>query len=125
MTVTSPEEMPFNVNHTVRVRLTERGRDLLTKQNYVYKLTQEDLAVELWAAGCDIETAGFVARQLERKGLALAPAPNTTEIEASVTGAYEMPDGRTFWIDGPVAREIARRAAIALASSRAGGQDNA
>ena len=31
-------------------------------------------------------------------------------IEARVGGSYEMSDGRKFWIDGPVAREIARRA---------------
>lgn len=32
------------------------------------------------------------------------------EIDAAVGGAYTMPDGRQFWIDGPVAREIAARA---------------
>ena len=31
-------------------------------------------------------------------------------IESRVGGAYKMPDGRTFWVDAPVAREIARRA---------------
>lgn len=31
------------------------------------------------------------------------------QIERSIGGAYEMPDGRKFWIDGPVAREMARR----------------
>lgn len=30
-------------------------------------------------------------------------------IEERVGGTYQMPDGRTFWIDGPVAREIASR----------------
>lgn len=29
--------------------------------------------------------------------------------EAAIGGAYEMPDGREFWIDLPVAREIAVR----------------
>lgn len=34
-----------------------------------------------------------------------------SQIELRVGGAYEMPDGRDgFWIDAPVAREIARRA---------------
>lgn len=41
-----------------------------------------------------------------------AERPSSAEaaIEAMVGGAYEMPDVRTFWIDAPVAREIARRA---------------
>jgi hypothetical protein len=32
-------------------------------------------------------------------------------IEAAVGGAYHMGDGRDFWMDGVVAREVARRAA--------------
>ena len=32
-------------------------------------------------------------------------------IEAAVGGAYTMGDGRNFWMDGPVARGVARRAA--------------
>ena len=35
-------------------------------------------------------------------------------IETAVGGAYQMPDGREFWIDGPVAREITRRVVEAL-----------
>ena len=35
-------------------------------------------------------------------------------IESAVGGAYQMPDGRQFWIDGPVAREITRRVVEAL-----------
>ena len=31
------------------------------------------------------------------------------EAEVRVGGAYELPDGRSFWVDGPVSREIARR----------------
>lgn len=34
---------------------------------------------------------------------------SAVEIECRVGGAYKMSDGREFWIDGPVAREIARR----------------
>ncbi|WP_209047440.1 hypothetical protein, partial [Rhizorhabdus histidinilytica] len=34
-----------------------------------------------------------------------------------IGGAYEMPDGRSFWIDAPVAREMARRVLAALAST--------
>lgn len=30
-------------------------------------------------------------------------------IESAVGGAYEMPDGRKFWVDAAVAAEIARR----------------
>lgn len=33
-----------------------------------------DLAVELWAAGCDIETASFVARRLHDEGYRLVRA---------------------------------------------------
>ncbi|MFC0305147.1 hypothetical protein [Rhizorhabdus histidinilytica] len=38
-------------------------------------------------------------------------------IETAIGGAYEMPDGRSFWIDAPVAREMARRVLAALAST--------
>lgn len=34
-------------------------------------------------------------------------------IEKAVGGSYEFPDGRKFWIDGPVAREISRRVVAA------------
>lgn len=37
-----------------------------------------------------------------------------TIIETAVGGGYQLPDGRSFWIDGPVAREITRRVAEAL-----------
>jgi len=33
-----------------------------------------------------------------------------SQVEARVGGSYEMPDRPGFWIDAPVAREIARRA---------------
>ncbi len=33
-----------------------------------------------------------------------------TAVESAVGGAYLMPDGREFWIDSPVAQEIAHRA---------------
>lgn len=35
-------------------------------------------------------------------------------VEKAVGGEYRMPDGRAFWIDAPVAREIARRVVAAL-----------
>jgi len=35
-------------------------------------------------------------------------------IETAVGGAYQMTDGRDFWIDGPVAREITRRVSEVL-----------
>lgn len=35
---------------------------------------------------------------------------NERMISARVGGSYQMPDGRKFWIDTPVAQEIARRA---------------
>lgn len=37
------------------------------------------------------------------------------KIEVAVGGAYEMPDGRSFWVDRLVAEEIARRAARVVA----------
>lgn len=40
----------------------------------------------------------------------------TTTIEKAVGGAYEFPDSRQFWIDGPVAREITRRVCAAIAT---------
>lgn len=45
------------------------------------------------------------AAVVEAIGAAITPV----EVEAAVGGAYDMGDGRQFWIDGPVAREIARR----------------
>lgn len=38
-------------------------------------------------------------------------------IETAVGGAYLIPDGREFWIDGPVAREITRRVSEALSGA--------
>lgn len=32
-----------------------------------------------------------------------------TQVECTIGGGYEMPDGRKFWVDGPVAREMTRR----------------
>lgn len=48
---------------------------------------------------------------------ATAPAGHVLteqEKEVAVGGAYEMPDGRKFWNDAPVAREIARRVMEAM-----------
>ena len=42
--------------------------------------------------------------------MAVEDARTAAAIEAEVGGAYRMQDGRTFWIDASVAREIARRA---------------
>lgn len=39
------------------------------------------------------------------------------KVEAAVGGAYEMQDGRRFWVDAPVAREIVRRVMNAIAST--------
>ena len=45
---------------------------------------------------------------------AVAPTPPAPvklgDMEVRVGGAYRMPDGRSFWIDGATAREIAKRA---------------
>jgi hypothetical protein len=37
-----------------------------------------------------------------------------TTIESALGGGYEMPDGRKFWVDASVAREMARRVLVAL-----------
>lgn len=37
-------------------------------------------------------------------------------VEARVGGAYQMPDGRSFWIDAQAAREIARRVVAPLST---------
>lgn len=51
---------------------------------------------------------------------AAAPASPLTEveIECAIGGAYEMEDGRQFWIDAPVAREMARRVMEATRNKR-------
>ena len=43
------------------------------------------------------------------KALARLEGLADVDLECSIGGAYEMPDGRKFWIDGPVAREIVKR----------------
>lgn len=55
--------------------------------------------------------------------LSEAPEPEITnaEIELAIGGSYEMPDGRKFWIDGPVAREIVRRVRACLTAALKGG----
>lgn len=35
-------------------------------------------------------------------------------VETGIGGAYEMPDGRSFWIDGATAREATRRVVALL-----------
>jgi hypothetical protein len=42
---------------------------------------------------------------------------DATTIETAIGGAYKMPDGREFWIDAPVAREMTRRVMAALAEA--------
>ena len=49
-------------------------------------------------------------RELEALKVAKpAPTISALAVEAAVGGAYDMGDGRQFWVDAPVAREIARR----------------
>lgn len=40
--------------------------------------------------------------------------PSPDQLEAAIGGSYVMPDGRNFWIDAPVAREITRRVMLTL-----------
>jgi len=42
-------------------------------------------------------------------------------VEAAIGGSYDMPDGRKFWIDAPVAREMTKRALAALEAEQKGG----
>jgi hypothetical protein len=39
---------------------------------------------------------------------------DSKQIEMAVGGKYSMPDGRQFWVDAPVAREITSRVVAAL-----------
>lgn len=47
---------------------------------------------------------------------------NETVIESAISGLYEMPDHRKFWIDEPVAREITRRMKAILTLSPGKGE---
>jgi hypothetical protein len=58
----------------------------------------------------DHQTAACIKKALFSEGFFRLPDAEFL-IETRVGGSYEMPDGRKFWVDGPVAREIARRAA--------------
>lgn len=74
------------------------------------------IGVEAEVVGVDdYDVAGDAISALEiyRKTLKVVISENLMNermIEARVGGTYEMPDGRKFWMDAPVAKEIARRA---------------
>jgi len=88
----------------------------------------EEIAIAMKAIGLKVEFADPRAVQSERNmigdhansldiyrdGIRIVVAESLfTEgwVEARVGGAYDMPEiGRQFWIDAPVAKEIARRA---------------
>lgn len=87
----------------------------------------EEIAIALKAIGVEVEFADPRAVQRERNmvhdhinSLELYRAGIRVEvseslftegmIETRVGGSYEMPDRPGFWLDAPVAREIARRA---------------
>lgn len=53
----------------------------------------------------------LAAAEAERDRLRALAEQRLAHAEQAIGGAYEMPDGRKFWIDGPVAREIVRRIA--------------
>jgi hypothetical protein len=72
-----------------------------------YEMILRIVARSREAGMTDRQVAGSINTVLSTEGLLM----EVSTIEARVGGSYEMPDGRKFWIDGPVAREIARRAA--------------
>lgn len=82
-----------------------------------------EILAALRAIGLEAEVVGIkpsdvdgdATRSLEiyRDGLKVIITENLMNegmIAARVGGSYEMTDGRSFWMDGPVAREVARRA---------------
>lgn len=71
-----------------------------------YELILGLLARSREAGLTDRQVAGTINTVLMSEGLLM----DASTIEARVGGSYEMSDGRKFWIDSPVAREIARRA---------------
>ena len=87
----------------------------------------EEIAIALRAIGVDVAFADPRAVQRERnmvgdhigsleiyrKGIRVEVSESLFTqhmVEARVGGAYELPDRPGFWIDAPVAREIAARA---------------
>lgn len=68
--------------------------------------TQSGSKVTAWAKHCLIALADGI------RGEPTPPVPSGDGVlvtDEFIGGAYDLPDGRQFWIDGPVAREIARR----------------
>jgi hypothetical protein len=86
----------------------------------------EEIAVALKAIGIEVSFADPRAVQSERnmvgdhigsleiyrKGIRVEISESLfiqSQIEQRIGGAYEMPDRPGFWVDAPVAKEIARR----------------
>lgn len=59
------------------------------------------------------DNAGLAAELMRLKHL-LVLIQDSPMVELAIGGAYQMPDGRAFWVDGPVAREMARRVVAAV-----------
>ncbi|MBI1689491.1 hypothetical protein D9Y22_12290 [Methylorubrum sp. DB1722] len=93
-------QMAASVAAVIRkhVRLEWHGHDHADINHRSVQSAAEAIAAQIYS------TLRSVASELN------AGIDAATSIEARVGGAYEMPDGRKFWIDAPVAREIARRA---------------
>ena len=81
-----------------------------------------EILVALKAIGVNAEVVGqnrsdvdgdpSRALDIYREGLKVIIAEDTVPssvIEERIGGAYEMPDGRQFWLDNATAREITRR----------------
>lgn len=60
----------------------------------------------------DADDGAFVAHMAQGKSTVNMFDPAT--IETAIGGAYNMPDGRSFWVDRPSAREMVRRIMYAL-----------
>lgn len=96
----------------------------------------EEIAIALKAIGVEVAFADPRAVQSERNmvgdhigsleiyrfGIRVEVSESLfteSQIEARVGGSYEMPDRPGFWIDAPIAKEIARRALGTSPSSNA------
>lgn len=66
----------------------------------------------------DHQTAACINKALFSEGFFRLPEAEFL-IEMRIGGSYEMPDGRTFWIDAPVAGEIAKRAVAGTSEVKA------
>lgn len=86
------------VLHEIEVALRAVGLTVIQDAGMAHERRQVDVEAEL--------------RRIAPSVLLREALPS--HIATALGGAYQMPDGREFWIDGPVAQEMARRVMAAL-----------